>query len=137
MLPQAVETQAPVNDLMLQSIADAQGFHLYRHYTEAQAAKYIGIHAATLKKLRLKGLLAFVRLGKRRVAYFGLHIAQYLINQIQPCQATKNVNINSAITGSLKEIDRLHTIERGMMRRHDKLAERLSAQRILKKPSSC
>ena len=71
-LPPAVQTMTPTEAGICQSIADTQGFELYRHYTETQAAEFIGVHPATLKKLRLKGGVSFLRLGQRRVAYFGV-----------------------------------------------------------------
>ena len=43
-LPSAVQTQNPSNDPLVAAIAEAQGLELYRHYTEAQAASFIGLH---------------------------------------------------------------------------------------------
>jgi len=136
-LPQAVENQTPTNDTLYASIALANGFELYRHYTEAQAAKYIGIHAATLKKLRLGRGISFIRLGKRRIAYFGVHVAEYLVTQIQPCQHTKNANINSVITGLVNAADHPPTTVHGSTKVIDAHTANLSALRILKKPSNC
>lgn len=135
-LSSAVEAQTPSNDTLYASIAFAQEFELYRHYTEAQAARYIGIHAATLKKLRLTGNISHIRIGKRRVAYFGVHVAEYLVTQTQICQHTKNVNTNLEITGSVKEVDHQLTTELGSILKPDKHAELHSALRISKKLSN-
>lgn len=88
-----------------QKIADAHGFDLYLRYTETQAAEFIGVHPATLKRARLDGEIGFVRVRKRTISYFGFHIANYLIGSMEwggarQKPATPNRFSSSATAGS-------------------------------------
>ena len=76
------------HDELAAAIAKDLKFDLYVHYTEAQAAKFIGVHAVTLKKRRLNGGVAYVKLGQRTIRYFGYQIANHLIENIK-CQNVK------------------------------------------------
>ena len=76
------------NQPLASAIANDNGFDLYIHYTEPQAAKFMGIHAVTLKKRRLSGEVAYVHLGERTIRYFGYQIAHHLIENIK-CQNVK------------------------------------------------
>jgi len=84
------------------SVASGNGFELYKHYSEAQAAEFLGMHHVTLKKRRLKGLIGFVKLGERSIGYFGYQIADYLIANIT-CQKQSNANFKSVNSGSAVE----------------------------------
>lgn len=135
-LPTAAQNRIPANENLLKAIAMDQCFQLYRHYSEAQAAKIIGIHPATLKKLRLKGKLPFVRLGQRRVAYFGYQIATYLITQIQPCHATQNEDSNLETSGLASEAGHRPTTALGSTNKIDGPTALHSALRTMTKPKS-
>jgi len=94
------------NQPLASAIANDNGFDLYVHYTEFQAAKIIGIHAVTLKKRRLKGEIAYLQLGERTIHYFGYQIAHHLIENIK-CQNVKpetKVECSKLVNfGSVKE----------------------------------
>ena len=118
------------------SIAMGNGFELYRHYSESQAAKFLGLHPVTLKKKRLAGKISYLRFGKRSLKYFGYQIADHFLNNVI-CHDTQNENSNLAITGLAKEVGHQPTIELGSTRKVGKHAAYLSAQRILMKPKNC
>lgn len=133
--PVSDQSRIPQSADLLTAIAGDQGFQLFKHYSEAQAAKIIGIHPATLKKLRLTGSIPYIRIGKRRVALFGYQIAEYLITQIQPCQLTNNVNSNLETTGLVNGRARPHITEHGSTKKIDGHTASLSAHRTLRKPN--
>ena len=85
-----------------QSIASGNGFELYKHYSETQAAKFLGMHHVTLKKRRLAGQISFVKLGERSIGYFGYQIADYYIAKIT-CQKSSSETSKSEITGLASE----------------------------------
>jgi len=64
---------------MRQAIAEEYGIALYRQYGEAQAAHFLEVAPTTLKKWRLAGRTRSVNLGRRKVRYLGLHIADMLL----------------------------------------------------------
>ena len=64
------------------NIAEANGFALYKQYTEPEAAGFLQIHPQTLKSHRLEGKIEFLRLGKRSIGYFGFQLADFLIGAI-------------------------------------------------------
>jgi hypothetical protein len=65
-------------------IAEDHGFALYRHYSEPDAAAFLDIHSATLKKVRLAGSIGYISNGRRAITYFGFQIADYLMDQVRP-----------------------------------------------------
>src|SRR3954452_6235607 len=73
--------------ILRRQIAQDQGFALYKHYSEPDAAAFLCLHPVTLKKLRLAGSIGYVSKGRRAIAYFGFQIADYLIDQVRPCRA--------------------------------------------------
>lgn len=104
-------------DELAAAIAKDLKFDLYVHYTEAQAANFIGVHAVTLKKRRLSGEVAYVQLGQRTIRYFGYQIASHLIENIK-CQNVKpeaEVACSKSVTyGSAKETIALPGTQRPM-----------------------
>ncbi len=81
-------------------IAKGNGFELYRHYSESQAAKFLGLHPVTLKKRRLAGKISYLRLGERSLSYFGYQIADHFLKNIR-CQNTQNETFKSETIGSV------------------------------------
>ena len=81
------------------NIARAHDLVLYRQYNESDAAKAIGIHPVTLKRIRLAGGIAHIRLGPRAIRYFGFQIADHLIEAIT-CTLEKTPPTASEITSS-------------------------------------
>jgi len=65
--------------ILHQSIATGNGFELYKHYSEAQAAEFLSMHHVTLKKRRYAGDIDYLKLGERSIGYFGYQIADFLI----------------------------------------------------------
>lgn len=61
-------------------VAQAHGFDLYRHYSEQEASKLLSVHASTLKRARGSSSIGFIRKGTKSIAYFGFHLAQYLLS---------------------------------------------------------
>ena len=77
-------------EILRRQIAQDQGFALYKHYSEPDAAAFLRLHPVTLKKLRLAGSIGYISKGRRTIAYFGFQIADYLIDQLRPCRATQS-----------------------------------------------
>ena len=61
-------------------VATAHSFELYRHYGEAQAAKLLSSSVSTLKRARAAEEIGFIRKGPKTIAYFGFHLAGYLLS---------------------------------------------------------
>jgi len=80
-----------------ESIATGNGFELYKHYSEAQTAEFLGLHQVTLKKRRYAGEIDYLKLGERSIGYFGYQIADFLIRN------TINANSKSETSGSVVE----------------------------------
>ena len=118
------------------SVADGNGFELYRHYSESQAAKFLGMHTVTLKKKRLAGEISYLRFGERSLKYFGYQIADHFLTNVI-CHDIQKENSNLETTGLAKELGHQPTIELGSTREVGRHAAYHSAQRILKKPRSC
>ena len=70
-------------EALLKGIADANGFALFKQYSEKEAAEFLGIHSQTLKQMRLEGKIDFIRIGKRSISYLGAHIGDHIIGSIQ------------------------------------------------------
>jgi hypothetical protein len=86
-------------ETLRRQIAQDHGFALYKHYSEPDAAAFLRLHPVTLKKIRLAGAIGYISKGRRAIAYFGFHIADYLIDQLRPCRATPNTASRSANGG--------------------------------------
>ena len=87
-------------ETLRRQIAQDHGFALYKHYSEPDAAAFLRLHPVTLKKIRLAGSIGYISKGRRAIAYFGFQIADYLIDQLRPCRATRNTVSRSANGGS-------------------------------------
>ncbi len=116
------------------SIARENGFKVYQAYPEKEAAKLLGMHFSTLRRIRSRQDIGFLKKGKRSVSYFGYHLLDYLLAQetcpnTQPKKDTKLV-----ITGSPKGTGVRRGTECGSIKALDKHAVLASAQRILKMP---
>lgn len=97
-------------------------------YTEAVAASYLGVAAVTLRRIRKRGHIDHVRIGKA-VKYTEHHLLKYLEQQTcQPASA-------SATTGSSNVKDQQSGTGRGGTRMDASSALRL-AQETLQKRSS-
>lgn len=66
-------------EAMRAAIAKEYGFVLYRHYSEPQAAHYLGVDLTTLKRWRRDGRTPAINLGERQIRYLGIHIADMLL----------------------------------------------------------
>ena len=69
--------------------------HLPALLTEAEAAEYLGISAITLRRMRTRRLIAFIKIGKAP-KYTELHLQQFL--ESNTCQPANDSD--SATTGS-------------------------------------
>ena len=52
-------------EALRRQIAQDHGFALYRHYSERDAAAFLGLHPVTLKKIRLAGSIGYISKGRR------------------------------------------------------------------------
>src|SRR3954453_4351997 len=92
-------------EILRRQIAQDQGFALYRHYSERDAAAFLRLHPVTLKKIRLAGSIGYISKGRRAIAYLGFQIADYLIDQLRPSRATPSTNSRLANGGSPNEAE--------------------------------
>ncbi|MEM7004631.1 MAG: hypothetical protein AAF498_02035 [Pseudomonadota bacterium] len=67
-------------DALRSRIAEDNGLTLYKRYTEEEAAGFLGVHPQTLKKKRLAGQIDCIKVSKRKISYFGFHVANFLIS---------------------------------------------------------
>ena len=138
---EAPDIMAAGNDFDIEAlrsqIAAENGFLLYRQYKEPEAAEIIGIHPATLKKLRLAGKIGFIRKGKRAIAYFGFQIADHLIESVQwPDAKAASPPSSSARPGSVGAGTPAHGTDTGGTQSEDARAALALARKTLKRPSS-
>lgn len=65
-------------------------------YTEAIAASYLGIAEITLRRIRTRNLIGYIRIGKA-IRYTENHLLEYLEQQTcQPASASATTGSNSA-----------------------------------------
>jgi len=65
-------------------------------YTEAVAASYLGIAEITLRRIRARNLIGYIRIGKA-IRYTETHLLEYLEKQTcQPASDSENTGSNSA-----------------------------------------
>ena len=108
---------------MQQKIADEMGISLFERFTESEAAAMLGISIQTLRRLRAKGEIAYLRVSKRHVRFFGFQLCDYLIENIeeQICQnETLKKNPKLATTGLANKPEATSGAGLGMITRLDK-----------------
>ena len=91
-----------VNDT-IKGISDEIGLPVYKRFSEQEAAQQLGLSKQTLKRLRDAGRIGYVRLSKRRLAFFGFQLVEYLVSAIEEttCRDTPKVtDTRSATSGS-------------------------------------
>ena len=125
----------PGRETLRRKIAEDHGFALYNHYSERDAAAFLRLHPATLKKVRLAGSIGYISKGRRAIAYFGFQIADYLIDQVKPCRATPSTNSKSANGGSPSGAEAPHGMPPVTMRRPSARDVSALARTILSRPS--
>lgn len=65
-------------------------------YTEAIAASYLGIAEITLRRIRTRNMIGYIRIGKA-IRYTENHLLKYLEKQTcQPASDSENTGSNSA-----------------------------------------
>ena len=121
-------------DLLRGEIAKANGFELYKRYTEAEAASFLRLHPQTLKETRLKGRITYLRFSPRNIAYFGLHIADYFIEAIE-WQNPTSPSTDLEKSGSRAAMAAKPSTDIGGTQNVDAQDALRLAQKILKKPS--
>lgn len=50
-------------------------------YTEKEAARWLKVSRPTLQRIRLRGEIAFSRIGGTRVIYTTKHLSEYLVSR--------------------------------------------------------
>ncbi|MGG7581684.1 hypothetical protein [Rhizobium sp. Nf11,1] len=70
-------------DRMLEEIANEYDFRLFRQYEEKQVAHILKKDISTLKRWRKKGMIKYVPMGEREVAYHGMEIAKAILKGIR------------------------------------------------------
>jgi hypothetical protein len=91
-------------DETVRQMSSEIGLPVYQRYSEEEAARHLGMSKQTLKRLRDAGRIAYVRISKRKLSFFGFQLAEYLLNAIeettwqdtQPESDTRSANIGSA-----------------------------------------
>jgi len=81
------------HERLVERVAAAHGFDPYRHYSEPEASKLLSLHASTLKRARASQSIGFIRKGTKSIAYFGFHLAEYLLSN-STCPQLQNASIN-------------------------------------------
>jgi len=87
---------------VIAKICQQLGVSQYARFTVNQACDSLGVSASTLHRLRNRGAIGHLKIGKR-VEFFGHHLAEFLLNveQEPTCQNTtiKNEHILLENTG--------------------------------------
>ncbi|MEO1322557.1 MAG: hypothetical protein AAFV59_06075 [Pseudomonadota bacterium] len=122
-------------ETLREGIARENNIQLYKKYGEAEAASFLEIHPRTLKEKRLRGRIACIRLGPRKISYLGLHIADYIIESIEWANPQKKLS-ESANIGSVKRAVSPPTIATGTTQTEESRAAHLLARQTLKKPKT-
>ena len=125
----------PNQDQQLRELAAEMGMVLYRRYTEAEAAEFIGIHPQTLKQKRLAGEIAFVKIGSRTIQYFGYQITEFLLGSIE-WHNPRTLSTDSAKSGSRVETAATRSTDIGGTASEAAQDALRLARQSLKKPSS-
>ena len=81
------------DEVLMEKVASAHGFELFRHYSEPESSKLLSLHPSTLKRARADHSIGFIRKGTKSIAYFGFHLAEYLLSN-STCAQTRNGSIN-------------------------------------------
>lgn len=97
-------------------------------FTEADAARKLGISKATLTRERLAGRIHPIRMGQRIIRYTDEILDEYL-------RQCRNAPDKSATTGSPSGPDRSNGAGRGMTPPLDKHDAHRLAQTIFKRPN--
>jgi len=100
------EQDNPSTDL-LEAVASDNELTLYRRYSEAETAQVLRVSLPTIRRMRSRGEIAFLRVSERQIQYFGFQIAEYLIERIENklCQDTQKENSSSENTISENKPD--------------------------------
>jgi len=117
---------------MIEAIATEENIPLYKRFTEAEAADILDVSVPTLRRIRERGEIAYIRVSERRIRYFGLHLCEYFLSKVETviCQETSSSDSKSAMPRSQSSPAAPHGASQKMSG-EDALA---SAQRILGKP---
>ena len=123
----------------LLAIAEQEKISLYQRFTESEASAILGISVQTLRRIRDRGEIAYLRVSERHISFFGIHLCEYLLSKVEEvsCRVTQSKNSNLETSGSVNvKKGQAHGSEHGMMRNQDKLDALASARRILNKPKN-
>lgn len=116
------------------AIAKAEGFELYKTYSEPQAAKFLGVSLSTLSRIRNRTIIGHIRKSERRVEYFGFHLVDYLLAQQQCPTIQKRKDTKSEISGSQNKAVVQHGAAHGTTPKLSRQDDLASAKRILNGP---
>ncbi|MEM6555786.1 MAG: hypothetical protein AAF642_07935 [Pseudomonadota bacterium] len=119
-------------------LAIAQGLDLYAKYDEEQAAKALDLSVVSLRRLRGKGEIDFVRVSPRKICFFGFQLIQCLINAVESetCPDTTPKSHSKSESSGFRSAPRVKRgTGHGLTAKLDKHAALASAHRILTRPS--
>jgi excisionase family DNA binding protein len=124
----------PDNLRRMADIAQEMGTPLYRRFSEKDTAEKLGVSLPTLRRMRAEGKIAFLRIGDRKVEYFGFQIVEYLLGSIKEAEweESSHESSKSEITGSQKGAGAKSGTERGSTTRPAKRDALASALRTLR-----
>lgn len=65
-----------------QAVARDLGVKLYCRYSESESAAILKVSLATLKRIRARGEVAYLRVSPRTVQYFGYQLCSFLLSKV-------------------------------------------------------
>lgn len=92
---------SPTNP-MIEAIASEENIPLYKRFTEDEAADILDVSVPTLRRIRERGEIAYIRVSERRIRYFGLHLCEYFLSKVEKaiCRETPNTDSSSDKSGA-------------------------------------
>lgn len=120
---------------MIEAIAREENIPLYKRFTESEASAILDVSVQTLRRIRERGEIAFIRVSERNIRYFGLHLCQYILSKVEDviCPETPKKDSNSVTTG-LTNDHQEYGSDAGTIQNQDKLNAAQLALKSLNKP---
>jgi excisionase family DNA binding protein len=124
----------PDNLRRMADIAQEMGTPLYQRFSEKETAEKLGVSLPTLRRMRAEGKIAFLRIGDRKVEYFGFQIVEYLLGNVREAEWEESSpeSSRSGTTGSQKGVGAKSGTGHGSKARPGKRDALASALRTLR-----
>jgi len=123
----------------IEALANDLKIRLYQRFTEAESADILGISIPTLRRIRARGAIGFLKITDRHVRYFGFQLCQYLVEQIEEAECPdtrRKENFRSESTGYQNSRAAQPGAEHGSMQKPGKQDELLWAQKVFAEQKS-